>query len=157
MKIHEKKSGFTLIELMVVLAIIGVLASVAFPVYQGYVVSAKIAKVDSHFQEGVRFIEHEMRNYQTKISLGRPVDALPSDDLGWIDLLNPDGALAPDSLPGDPMNAYGLDTTGSAVLGVVGVMVTGTAGNNDLVVTLTRPEYQDWTSTITRVMAYSAL
>lgn len=73
----ESKNGFTLIELMIVVAIIGILAAVALPAYQDYTARSKISEVNLQIGACKNVVSEFM---QTNQAFPADADAAGCDD-----------------------------------------------------------------------------
>ncbi|WP_406829074.1 pilin [Microbulbifer sp. ARAS458-1] len=78
----KKQQGFTLIELMIVVAIIGILAAVAIPQYQNYVTKSQVTRVMSEVGSLRTAMETCLLEGRDDIVTGDPATATECN-LGW--------------------------------------------------------------------------
>lgn len=96
---HHNNAGYTLIEVLVVIAIVGILASIAAPTLFGFVTRSTMRSISSDFSSGLQRTRMEAVNRNmcatmcmtTTASNSAPTCVTSGDDWGrgWIVFLNP--------------------------------------------------------------------
>ena len=84
----RNQAGFTLVELMIVIVIVGILAAVAVPIYQSNINKAKMSECDAALgtiRTALRVYYAQYGNYPTNAS-GTLVTAAAGVDVASIDL-----------------------------------------------------------------------
>lgn len=118
---NKGQKGLTLIELMVVVAIMGVIAAVALPAYRSYIDTANMTKIQVQYEEAVRQAKMVYSKAHTLKAINPDSGNLgvPADAAAWIQIFNPDEIQAPGG-----GNAYKANVADSAT-GAIGVLVAG--------------------------------
>lgn len=77
---RERASGFTLIELMIVIAVIGILAAIAVPAYSSYVHRTQIGRVYSELTSYISQIEIAINH-----NMVGDIQINPREAIGFVD------------------------------------------------------------------------
>ncbi len=141
----QMQQGFTLIELMIVIAIIGILAAIAIPAYQDYIAKSQMTSALAEISPG-------KTQYEMNLNTNQPATAYTPDELGLSAALAGTRCASAPGVTGDGV----VVADGSAVASGVDIpsaitcTVAGTPAVTGAVINLNRiAATGSWTCTVT--------
>lgn len=130
----NKTQGFTLIELMIVVAIIGILASIAYPSYQEYVRRAARSEARAAIMQMAQLQERNFTDRGAYVAVVEEVTTAPWGSYNWsgssfsarkynikVELVEPVVGQQSYLITAMPTNGFSDPTCGSLTLSTAGV------------------------------------
>lgn len=150
----NNQKGFTLIELMIVVAIIGILAAIAIPQYQNYISRSQVSRVMTETAALKTAVEDCINNGQTTVGTASSTNCDPNATASNLVTGAAQGSEV--AVTGSGFPQVTLNTTGAAT-------IVATFGNNasaDLktskaTLTWTRSTAGAWTCATTAAAKYA--
>ena len=125
----RQPAGFTLIELMVVMVIIGVLSAIAYPAYQTNLQKARRLDAQTAILELAQYMERFYTANGTYVGATLPFTASPKDDATKYYTLSLSASAANSyTLSGVPSKTQATDSCATLRLTNTGVKTPRTAG-----------------------------
>lgn len=129
MKIGSKRSrGFTLIELMIVVAIVSILAVIAYPSYQDYVRRAARADAQADMLELAQWLERQFTTGNTYAGFALPFAQSPRTGTArYVIDLNPAPTATTYRIRAIPQGPQAADVCGTMTIDQLGVTTSAGA------------------------------